>query len=414
MTTSATPSFADDLQPMTREDYDGVVARYVERCAAVPGVRAIYQFGAVSAPGLSDLDLIVVLDTALVRDPEELQVLSTAHPHWRSDPMAARCFIHDVLLCDIEVFRSIAWLIVGSTPRLVAGMAVDVIEPEASAQSYVALVQALDFCLGRLHEFARLRHRPGLSKRWLIPQLWSISHTRSLLRAIGIPLATSWNALIGALEGMRSNAFAMADDALGMLWSTVEVHFSVAATLLLEELTRRGDLPTAGGVRRCVVASPDLHTITVYASPQEEASASRISAAMVARSIRVGRRRVESGWTRVTAPGALLHHHLAYLRASPAHAAIAERIARHAGAGRDEGRSSVYREVIRRRIALVETNTEVLRRLRATFGRVAIPGLPCRPLVSSRKSTLRYRALKAMLDRRILPVGTVVMGPGLA
>jgi hypothetical protein len=411
MTTPATPGFADDLQPMTREDYDNVVARYIERCAAVPGVRAIYQFGAVSAPGLSDLDLIVVLDQARVRNPEELRILSAAHPHWHNDSMAARCFIHDVLLCDIEVFRSIAWLIVGSAPRLVAGTAVEIIEPETSAQSYIALAQALDFCLSRLHEFARLRHRPRLSKRWLIPQLWSISHTRSLLRAIGIPLATSWDALIGALEGMRSNAFAMTDDALAILWTTVESHFGLAAALLLAELTRRGALPVANSARRCVVASAELQAITVYA-PLEEASS--VSAAMVARSIRVGRRGVESGWTRVTAPGSLIHHHLAYLRASPAHAAIAERIARRARVVGSELRSSEYREVVQRRMALVEANDGLLRQLGMSFGRVAIPGLPCRPFARSASGTLRYRALKAFLDWRLMPARAIAMRPGLS
>jgi len=51
---------ADDLKPLAPADYDRAIALFVEAMAVHPGVRFLGQFGTVSTPGVSDLDLLVV------------------------------------------------------------------------------------------------------------------------------------------------------------------------------------------------------------------------------------------------------------------------------------------------------------------------------------------------------------------
>src|SRR6516162_635084 len=53
-------------------DYDEVVRRYVKRARQVGGVFGVGRFGNVSAPGISDLDLVVVTEPNLAPGAGEL------------------------------------------------------------------------------------------------------------------------------------------------------------------------------------------------------------------------------------------------------------------------------------------------------------------------------------------------------
>ena len=48
----------------TRHDYDSTVESVAANFIEKPGVLAVYQYGSVSAPGISDIDFVVVLDPA--------------------------------------------------------------------------------------------------------------------------------------------------------------------------------------------------------------------------------------------------------------------------------------------------------------------------------------------------------------
>jgi hypothetical protein len=56
----------------TIQTYDTARERYIARAQTVPGVLALYEFGNIGCPGLSDLDLLVVLDDAMQGIPEAL------------------------------------------------------------------------------------------------------------------------------------------------------------------------------------------------------------------------------------------------------------------------------------------------------------------------------------------------------
>ncbi|MBX6332076.1 MAG: hypothetical protein IRY91_09535 [Gemmatimonadaceae bacterium] len=414
MMAAAMPTFIDDLVPMTREDYDGVIARYAERCSRLPGVCAIYRFGSIGAPGVSDLEVIVVLDGEVARRDPELDVLSIDHAAWKDDETLRRCFIHDVLVCDREVFRAILWLIVGSEIQRVAGEATNIITPPPSTSVYIELVQGLDFCVARLHEFARLRARPKLSKRWLIPQLWSITHTHRLLARLGIPLASSWSDLHAQLEALRQTALTVQDDVVGSLWATVERHFAMAIELLLGELVRRRACGRDAARQACIVAGEDQRMINAFRAARAGAARGdvHITASLLRRECRLGRRRVESWWTRLDAPPTLLLHHIAYWRNSQdqAQVALARRLARRVGDASSVAHEGEYGRVVAQRMRLVEANDRLLARLGITFGHVVIPGLP-RSLWHSRHhaESARYRAVKAFLDWRMLPKGTIAL-----
>ncbi len=46
--------------PIEREEYDKAIRSYVAQVTSVPGVRSVFTMGGIKAPGLSDIDMIVV------------------------------------------------------------------------------------------------------------------------------------------------------------------------------------------------------------------------------------------------------------------------------------------------------------------------------------------------------------------
>jgi predicted nucleotidyltransferase len=77
-------------RPLTSEAYADARTAMLARCNRDLGVRAVYQFGAIECPGLSDLDLLVVLDDAVSGVPEPLRLASV-------DPQTAYVLDHDPL-----------------------------------------------------------------------------------------------------------------------------------------------------------------------------------------------------------------------------------------------------------------------------------------------------------------------------
>jgi hypothetical protein len=56
------PTLVDEPFPATRDDYRRILAATRERIRGWPGLRQVLQFGGVAAPGISDIDLLLVFD----------------------------------------------------------------------------------------------------------------------------------------------------------------------------------------------------------------------------------------------------------------------------------------------------------------------------------------------------------------
>jgi hypothetical protein len=403
---------APDLVPLDAEEYDAVVERYAAHCARIPGVHSIHQFGSVGAPGLSDLDVIVVLDDDALAS-ERLQELSVAHPRWRDDATLARCFIHDVLVCSVSQFEQLHWAIVSAPPRLVSGEPVAPAPPDEALAPTLRAVQAMDFAVARIHELERLRERPRVSLRWLVPQLWSLVHTKRVLVDVGAAQAELWAETERRLRELRATPVAeIRPERAGKLYVDVRRHYLEAIDLLAGCLVRSGALPALAPRRRCVVADPRMRTVHAYPA---DGSSGAPSVAIIEGEVRIGRRAVRAHWTRADLPSPLLAHLVAHLRRSRDYGPLAARIASRAGIAHDGVGSDSYRTIVARRMALTESNAELHARLGLEFGRVVIPGVPA-PIPHPQRApgSWRFELLRATLDWRLLPVGTIHLDPDAA
>jgi hypothetical protein len=63
-------SFCVDIQPVNRDVYDDVIAEFVKQFARLKGVLCIAHFGSIKSPGISDIDLLVVIENEHYQDIE--------------------------------------------------------------------------------------------------------------------------------------------------------------------------------------------------------------------------------------------------------------------------------------------------------------------------------------------------------
>ena len=404
----------DDLRPLTNADYAAVIEKYTEECRSIPGVRAIYQFGNVGAPGFSDVDLVVVLDSDAPTDNRMLSRLSIYHERWQLDPLVRACFVHDVYVCPSDAFAHVEYLVPGNAWTLRAGDAVETMLPDAGEREIIALVHGLDFCVGRLHEMAHLEDGAQHSVRWLIPQLWSLTHTHRLLTDADVQLERSWDDVIGALKTMRTTPIcAIEHRDISPLVSAVRQHFAIAVDCFAATLASRADLGPEGPRRECSIAVRPRRALYVYAMADRHRKGPHTTATSLTRSFRFAHRTVHARWTRLTLPDAVLLHHLAYLVRDPSYKGIVSRIATRAKTSGGESGSKLYRSVIARRWAAARLSDQWISASRMRLSGFGIPGLPMSPAgASANDGTWKFRAVRSWLDSRLLPAGAVRVGRG--
>lgn len=94
--------FTDIPKKLTIKDYMEVRDRYVDAISKDSNVVSIFEFGNISLPGVSDLDLIVVLESKPSR--ETVKLLQT----WKTiTPKARYVFVHTPMICSIENFKDV-------------------------------------------------------------------------------------------------------------------------------------------------------------------------------------------------------------------------------------------------------------------------------------------------------------------
>ena len=402
----------DDLRPLSLADYEHVIEMYAAECSAIPGVSAIYQFGSVGAPGLSDIDLVVVLDDDAPLLCPDFERLSIKHERWRSDPLVRACFIHDVYVCPRSAFTHIDWIIPGNRWARRAGVEVEREVPAGEEQKIIELVHGLDFCIGRLHEFATLGDGTPRSVRCLVPQLWSLIHTQRFLASAGVELEKSWDTVTRALEDMRAMPIdLLRSHEIAELVPAVLAQFVNAIDHFAGLLVERATLSEHVATRECAVALYSRRVLHVYKAATEQAVRAQLSALALARRVRFAGRTVEATWSRLELPGTVLAHHLSYLALDARFDSLSSRIARRGGTRSGQSGSDCYRQVIARRWALAQQTDQSLRTPNVRLSGFRIPGLPIPPATaSSARGTWKFRAVRSWLDWRLLPGGVVEVG----
>lgn len=400
----------NDLHPLAAEDYVEAIHQYVDACNTVPGVRAIYQFGNIGAPGLSDIDIAIVLDESESLEPSKLARLSIKHESWRGSELIAKCFVHDVYLCPASVFAQIDWLFPQSEWVSWFGAADQREQPPPEEADVIRLIHGLDFCIGRIHELAQFHNGPHGSMRWLVLQLWSLTHTRRILLQYGCALEETWLNVETRLEELRATKVSsIREDHLAGLLPDVLEHFIKAVDHYAALIDERALRDQTGPARECTMALYANHVVHRYAAAGTQ-NATRLLSAALSRRMRLAGRTIDSTWSILSLPSTVLTHHLAYLSRDKRHQLLASRVARRASMATHLA-PTAYCRVIERRQALAQRSERRIRVGNVTLSGFRIPGLPVPSAGSTRgDGSWRYRAVRNWLDWRALPKGVVAVG----
>jgi len=184
-------------RPVAPAVYAEAREAWLDRLFATGQVRAAYQMGGVGAPGLSDLDLLVVC-----RDPIEGDLNAAADIAALGEE-ARYVFMHSQFLMNEEVFRRQRALFFGSDLRHVRGERFAVEEPAPEVADVLRLAFHVEMMAQRLAGCERVRAGHEVpAVRPLLAALHSIRfNVEAAARWCDVSAVAGYGAAVGALRG---------------------------------------------------------------------------------------------------------------------------------------------------------------------------------------------------------------------
>lgn len=194
--------FSDYPAVEHREDYEPARKDLLQRAAEIPELLGLYEYGSVGAPGISDIDLIAVIDSN-IDQREVLEFLSGAG----APPHVVRVLDQGTIKPVSEsLFRRINVLgTIGTSPIY----APNPITPEVPNQDDKILIDisnVIDWLPERVLMLRALQNSPILSCRRVLGGLGSFKHSASTVTSV-----------LG-YEPEHSTKFAKAYDELRSSW----------------------------------------------------------------------------------------------------------------------------------------------------------------------------------------------------
>lgn len=161
-------------RPATRDEYEPACEEIMAGLQRLPGAVAVYRTGSVSVPGISDIDLI-----AVVEDGGPVPSI------WSGLSDRTRYLaMHTPFLADTEAFRRHRWFAFVEPLELVWGSAVDVESRPVPEQSEPLLAAE-----GLVTRFLRLSKASATGRLKVRPTLCTLHSLRHDLRLAGLDRA---------------------------------------------------------------------------------------------------------------------------------------------------------------------------------------------------------------------------------
>ncbi len=129
-----------DVQPLTPTEYGRVLDQFVGYVSGLPGVRAVFRFGGLSHPGVSDLDVLVV-----VSDDADAWTLGGIPAAAQGGALARYLFVHPpVVVPEAEVSR-VRWVHTLYGLEQLWGESLELPPPPAEVRPWLNLAEYVDF-----------------------------------------------------------------------------------------------------------------------------------------------------------------------------------------------------------------------------------------------------------------------------
>ena len=179
---SAKTQLVRDITYIVHEDYNNAIDLYIGHISKLPFVKSVYQIGSVRDPGISDLDLIVVVDECY--DPLKIGQLSIFRNNIHSQ--SKNIFIHDIYLYDQHTFKKILYSNYCDNIKLLYGIEQQFDIPDRLELNILSVQIIFDFVASRLAQFNQFIESGRISLRGILVRVSSIKHSYSILSRLGI------------------------------------------------------------------------------------------------------------------------------------------------------------------------------------------------------------------------------------
>ena len=178
--------------------YDDELEHYLQRVNGVRGLLSVMTMGSVGAPGLSDLDIICVVEEQ-VRAKEMPGLDISARARERG------IFIHGPIVVPESLVGELNYIFPISSlqDRWGEPLAQRVKSPAEEEQTALALVYLVDFTFSRLLQHSIVKTSRVLDKRGWLTRLWSLTHSEKLCNSAGIVLQPHWIQLLRDIRSVR-------------------------------------------------------------------------------------------------------------------------------------------------------------------------------------------------------------------
>lgn len=235
-------------RPCTLADYESAILEYVEPLTRRSEIAGIYQFGSVGAPGISDIDLIVVLEDDVHTFPEELLRLD------RLSATARYLFMHRPFVMGrsacrgIRLFYDVHRLTARhgrETPESLVGDRL----PTGMEERDVRTAMLVDFGMELLRQFVQKQVSGRVEVRPLLCLLLSAQTSINLAAGLGILDLPRSQAFGERIRTLRADAFALpAPVVTAGVARLVESAADLLSTALFRAGERLGGPEAAGGI----------------------------------------------------------------------------------------------------------------------------------------------------------------------
>ena len=190
-----------------REAYEQTVERYVDRVSRVPKVLGIGRFGNISAPGISDLDLVVVTEGALpAGQAGALSIVGLP-------AFDQNLFMHEPAVLPADGMSHVReHLNVSAIDTVWGAVPAPPTPPEEERrwQEMAILIEWLG-CFSRF--FGEIACLGVCNARWALPVLHSIRYSVQIAEALVADAPDSWTLYPESVAALRSEWFALPSDA---------------------------------------------------------------------------------------------------------------------------------------------------------------------------------------------------------
>lgn len=379
-------------------EYSTAVSQYAERLGGQPGVVGVFQIGSVSAPGVSDLDLVVLLeDEGPVPGPALLDIVSL-------NAETRYLFMHRPFLLNRRAAASLhLHYRIGDVQVILGALRPEHAFPRPTvATADVTVATVVDFGVDLAAQLLHALVTRRLPVRGMLCLLFSLRHTIAGARTLGIP-GTHDDYDRDVIELRRSCFTLSPAELVGETMRLVERGAAIVLEVLegLSAHILTGDDYFGSCRMTPVVDNPMLSLAqkyyAVFADPY-------VAGPALAQSVNLSRDR-SSGLdpTRIAnrlvllLPRMLYCQFMAYARAGgPVGANVGARLLATPPLGAVPG--SRYAESLRTRVTLANVQHEFLGRHGLPFGQILLNGFsdPPRPLgwVRSAVEAVQVRRLR--------------------